>query len=80
MSRVQKHRIEVVVLSRREDSNYIRNASEDERGLERIEQEISTGSCIGTVRYLGCEDVPEESLEEELLAIGNDGDFFEGVE
>jgi hypothetical protein len=44
--------------------------------LLAINYAIVEGDCIGSVEKLGSSIVPENEVNKELLAIGNDGTFF----
>lgn len=52
---------------------------DDPFGLKDIDYAITDGDCIGNVELVSDEIVPPEKVEQELLRIGNDGTFFEGV-
>lgn len=45
--------------------------------LPDIYEAITTGDCIGKVVYEYCGLVPPETVHDELVAIGNDGTFFD---
>lgn len=45
--------------------------------LLAIHQAIYDGECIGSVKRLGSLVVPDDRVEAELVAIGNDGTFFD---
>jgi hypothetical protein len=69
---IKKVILEVVVLLPDSDADTLSGMS-----LSQIDEEMSTGSWIGMTSQTSVEDVPPAKLRDELLAIGNDGTFFE---
>jgi hypothetical protein len=49
----------------------------DLESLSAIEYAITEGDCIGDLAVASVEEVPEDTLRDELVAIGNDGTFFD---
>jgi hypothetical protein len=49
---------------------------DDPFDLESIHYAIVEGDCIGNVERVSEEIVPAENLRDELIRIGNDGEFF----
>ena len=74
--KVYKHIFEVTILNERQDYNPPLASGEDDDGLESMIYDITEGDSIGIVRKLGAEELEPEQLRAELLAMGNDGDFF----
>lgn len=68
---IQKTVIEVTIFHRKSDAIHDWN-------LEQIIGEMNEGCFVGGYEMLPSTDVPAEKVREELLAIGNDGKFFEG--
>ena len=60
----------------------LHRADEDptDLNIESVLQEIDSGSMIGQVDLGRQEDVPQNELQDRLLAIGNDGTFFNDME
>lgn len=48
----------------------------DESVLRQIDYMTSEGPCIGMVTWKSSEPIPAHEVEENLVRIGNDGDFF----
>lgn len=44
--------------------------------LESLARSMSEGDLIGTYSIQSSETVPADKVEDELLAVGNDGSFF----
>jgi len=49
---------------------------DDPFSLLGINYAITSGDCIGDVERLESSIVPSQDVEKELIAIGNDGTFF----
>ncbi len=67
--KIYKHVFSVTVLS------------EDKDELPQMElcdvlQAIDSGDDIGQAKHVSVEEVPASKVDEELLALGNDGSFF----
>lgn len=77
MKKIYKHVVEVVVLS--EDESLERCLG-SEWELSDLEQAISTGDCIGTYSHKETQELPADEVETELIAIGNDGTFFDDLD
>lgn len=45
--------------------------------LESVLSEMDTGHAVGNVTGLRTDPVPDEAVEDELRALGNDGHFFD---
>ncbi len=70
---IYKHKFLVTVLSK--ESNL------DGISLEGIADDIKgNGDDIGDFRHIEQVVVPPEKVREELLALGNDGSFFDEIE
>lgn len=48
--------------------------------LADIVYQIDDGDCIGDAKNVTTEPVPEDKVNDELLAMGNDGSFFDGLD
>ena len=70
MPKIYKHTIKVVVLSETPELN-------GDWDLETISELITTGSDIGTYGLESTEEVPRSKVKAELIAVGNDGTFFD---
>jgi hypothetical protein len=51
-------------------------ARPQDMGLAAVIREMDEGDLIGQSRCVSDERVPDEKIEEELFAVGNDGTFF----
>jgi hypothetical protein len=53
-----------------------------EMTVEQIFEECETGGFVGSwgAEPMTTEDVPDDEVEEELQALGNDGEFFKAFE
>lgn len=49
---------------------------DDPFDLDTINYAIMEGDCIGSIQRVSEEVVPVEDVRDELLRIGNDGEFF----
>jgi hypothetical protein len=78
MKKIYKHTIQVVILS--EDESLEKALGSDEWDLSAIEAAISDGDCIGTYSHEETQQVPATEIEIELIAIGNDGTFFDNLD
>jgi hypothetical protein len=73
---IYKTQFKITVLS--EDVPYEPGYDDyDPFGLLEINAAIVEGDCIGDVEALGSSVVPDQDVEKELIAIGNDGTFFQ---
>lgn len=72
MAKIFKHIYTVVVLS---DSDALETDS-----LHILADSIDTGEDIGQFEHTSTEEVPAEQVKSELLAIGNDGTFFDSLD
>lgn len=70
MSKIYKHTIKVVILSETPELN-------GDWDLETVSELITNGSDIGTYGLESTEEVPRSKVKAELIAIGNDGTFFD---
>ncbi|MDF0491470.1 hypothetical protein PX699_16835 [Sphingobium sp. H39-3-25] len=70
--KIRKITLEVTILLERCDEARFSTLS-----LAEIAQEMDDGAFIGAMPSHLSEDVPLDRLEEELLALGNDGSFFD---
>jgi len=52
---------------------------DDPFDLLAINYEITDGDCVGNVRQTLSEIVPTDKVRDELVAIGNDGTFFDSL-
>lgn len=48
--------------------------------IDDIAYQIGDGESIGDMKTVSTEPVPADKVQEELLAIGNDGSFFDGLD
>jgi hypothetical protein len=48
--------------------------------VDDITYELDSGAMIGYTELLSTEKVPPERIKEDLMAIGNDGTFFQDTE
>lgn len=72
---IVKTQFVITVLSR--GPYVIDYTDEDPFGLVGINYEITQGDCIGDVREITSKSLHPNSVQIELLNIGNDGSFFE---
>lgn len=70
MSKIYKHVVKVVILSESPDLG-------EDWDLDTIHEQITTGSDIGEASHESTEEVHRINLKAELIAIGNDGTFFD---
>lgn len=68
MAKIFKHIYTVVVLS---------DSDEPVDDLNVLADSIDTGEDIGQFEHTSTEEVSAEQVKQELLAIGNDGTFFD---
>lgn len=73
---VYKHVVKVVILS---ETASLEECLGDEWNLQDIEYAITDGDCIGMTSHESTEIVADDDVENELIAIGNDGTFFEEI-
>lgn len=78
MKKIYKHTVQVVILS--EDESLEKALGSDEWDLSAIEAAISDGDCIGTYSHEETQEVPASEVKMELIAIGNDGTFFDDLD
>lgn len=71
MAKIYKHVYTVVVLSESDDTV---------GDLDVLANSIDTGEDIGQFEHTSTEEVPAEQVKQELLAIGNDGTFFDSLD
>jgi len=71
MAKIYKHIYTVVVLSESDDT------VDD---LSVLADSIDSGEDIGQFEHTSTEEVPAEQVEQELLAICNDGTFFDSLD
>lgn len=69
---VYKNTITLVILSKDEPYN-----PDGMKDLNDIAYDLSDGDIIGTWWTESNEVVPEDRVRDELIAVGNDGDFFD---
>jgi len=75
---IYKHLFELVILN--EDENYdpTKSSSEEDDGLEQMSYDMREGYSIGMMTKKGSEPIEDENqVRAELIAIGNDGSFFD---
>jgi hypothetical protein len=73
MRTVYKHVFTLIVYSEGDPLN-------NEWDMDDIMYEMDTGCLIGYTKLESVEAVPPERVKEDLLAIGNDGTFFDDEE
>jgi hypothetical protein len=71
--RIQKTKITVTVLH---DADVVQTPPEYYDDLGDLQYKMSEGGFIGSIEVDSVEDVDPANLEQELIAIGNDGTFF----
>lgn len=72
---IYKHILKVVVFSTEQElAAAVENPEWD---LSDVHYAIHDGGCIGDVSHESTTVVPPNELEKELIAIGNDGTFFD---
>lgn len=78
MATVYKHVITVTVLSEHDDLVY--DTGKAGWDLKDIQEVIDNGGAIGGSVYVSADEVPADKLESELLSLGNDGTYFDGLD
>lgn len=74
--KVYKHTITLTFLS---EEDWTQRINDEGWALSEIAEEITTGDCIGDWSLDKVEQVEAGNLFDELVAIGNDGTFFDSV-
>lgn len=74
---IYKHVVHVVVFS---EHPTLEETLGDDWCLQDVDWAITDGDCIGNVTHESTEPVPADRLHEELMAIGNDGTFFDDLD
>lgn len=69
---IYKHVITLTILSEVDDLSGLT--------LEELGRSIDKGEDIGSFRITSRDAVPDDKLHDELLAVGNDGSFFRGLD
>lgn len=66
-----------VTLLAQDDSLDESVTSVDSMSLESLARAMDEGDLIGTYSIESSEEVPDDKVRDELLAVGNDGTFFD---
>jgi hypothetical protein len=77
MNRVYKHTIVVTVLSSHESTE---DTFGSEWSLSDVHDTITSGDSIGSVHHQSTTKIDCSEIRSELLAIGNDGSFFDDLD
>lgn len=73
---IYKTEFKITILSEDQPFEVDQGYSGDPFDLLLINSAITDGDCVGNVESLGSSVVPQENVEKELIALGNDGTFF----
>lgn len=74
---IYKHVIKVVLLSETES---LEECLGDDWNLDDVEYAITQGDCIGQTIHESTDIIPSRAVEDELIAMGNDGTFFDSFD
>ena len=77
MNKVYKHVLVVTVLSPHESAE---DSFGSEWSLSDVQDAITSGDCIGSVQHTATTQIDPSNTRSELLAIGNDGSFFDDLD
>jgi hypothetical protein len=73
---VHKVTLTITVLAHADSQDHVLNAYSN-MSLSQIEEAIEFGEDVGMVELTSVETVPDDEIKDELIALGNDGTFFD---
>jgi len=73
---VHKVTLTITVMAIADSQDDLLNAYSN-MSLSQIEEAFSVGEDVGKVELIGVETVPDDEIKDELIALGNDGTFFD---